>query len=103
LAQKNVDPNRIAFVGHDFGAMLGALMASEDARPKHFVYLAPNPVLTNWYTLGKKSPTHDQYVAAMAKFDVLAALRATKPKAVLIQFSAHDEYVTPEEAMTFFN
>jgi dienelactone hydrolase len=103
LAQKNVDAKRIAFVGHDFGAMLGALMASVDTRPQYFVYLAGNPVLTNWYTLGKKSATHDQYVAAMAQFDVLAALRTSKPKAVLLQFSAHDEYVTPEEAITFFN
>lgn len=103
LAQKNVDAGRIAFVGHDFGAMLGALMASADTRPQYWVYLAGNPVLTNWYTLGKTSPTHDQYVAAMAKFDVLAALRSSKPKAVLLQFSAHDEYVTQDEATTFFN
>lgn len=103
IAQKNVDAKRIAFVGHDFGAMLGALMASVDARPQYWVYLAGNPVLTNWYTLGKQSPTHDQYVAAMAKFDVLAALRASKPKGVLLQFSGHDEYVTQEEAITFFN
>ncbi len=103
LAQKNVDPKRIAFVGHDFGAMLGALMASVDTRPQYWVYLAGNPVLTNWYTLGKKSPTHDRYVAAMAKFDVLAALRTSKPKGVLLQFSGHDEYVTQEEALTFFS
>lgn len=103
LAQKNVDPSRIAFVGHDFGAMLGALMASVDARPKYWVYLAANPVLANWYTLGKKSPTHDPYVAAMAKFDILGALRASKPKAVLMQFSGHDEYVSQDEAQTFFN
>lgn len=103
LAQKNVDPNRIAFVGHDFGAMLGALMASVDTRPKFWVYLAGNPVLANWYTLGKKSPTRDQYVAAMAKFDILAALRASKPKAVMMQFSARDQYVTQDEAIAFFN
>jgi dienelactone hydrolase len=102
LAQKNVDASRIAYVGHDFGAMLGALMAGVDVRPKYWVYLAGNPSLTAWYTLGKKSPTHDQYVAAMAKFDILGALRSSKPKAVLLQFSAHDEYVTPEEALTFF-
>ena len=103
LAQKNVDPARLVFVGHDFGAMLGALMASVDARAQYFVYLAANPVLTKWYTLGKSSPTHDAYVAAMAKFDILGALRASKPKAVLMQFSAHDEFVTPDEAATFFN
>jgi dienelactone hydrolase len=101
-AQKYVDGKRIAFVGHDFGAMLGALMASVEARPQYFVYLAGNPVLTNWYTLGKKSPTHDQYVAAMAKFDILAALHSSKPKAVLMQFSAHDEYVSADEAARFF-
>ena len=103
IVQKNVDPARIAFVGHDFGAMLGALMASVETRPQYWVYLAGNPVLSSWYTLGKKSATHDQYVAAMARFDVLAALRASKPKGVLLQFSAHDEYVTPGEALTFFN
>jgi dienelactone hydrolase len=103
LAQKNVDAKRIAFVGHDFGGMLGAFMASVDTRPQYWVYLAGNPVLTNWYTLGKKNPARDQYVAAMAKFDVLAALRASKPKGVLLQFSARDEYVTQDEALTFFN
>ncbi len=102
LVQRHVDAGRIAYVGHDFGAMLGALMASVDQRPKYWVYLAGNPLLTAWYTLGKKSATHDQYVAAMAKFDILGALRSSKPKAVLLQFSAHDEYVTPEEALTFF-
>lgn len=103
LAQKNVDPNHIAFVGHDFGAMLGALMMSVDARAKYLVYLAANPVLANWYTLGKKNPDKAQYVAAMAKFDILAALRASKPTAVLMQFSGHDEYVSQDEALTFFN
>ena len=102
LAQKNVDAERLAYVGHDFGAMLGAFMMSVDTRAKYLVYLAGNPSLTAWYTLGKKSPTHDQYVAAMAKFDIVGALRASKPKAVLVQFSAHDEYITPDEALTFF-
>ena len=101
LVQKNVDASRIAYVGHDFGAMFGAFMASVDTRAKYWVYLAGNPSLTAWYTLGKKSPTHDRYVAAMAKFDILGALRASKPKAVLLQFSAHDEYVTPAEALAF--
>lgn len=102
LAQKNVDAKRIAYVGHDFGAMLGAFLASADNRPQYWVYLAGNPSLTAWYTLGKKSPTHDQYVAAMATFDVIAALKSSKPKAVLLQFSAHDEYITPDEALRFF-
>ncbi len=102
LAQKNVDAKRIAFVGHDFGAMLGAFMASADPRVRSWVFLAGNPVLTNWYTLGKKSPTHDQYVAAMAKFDIVAALKSIKANGVLLQFSAHDEFVTRDEALAFF-
>jgi dienelactone hydrolase len=102
LAQRNVDASRIAFVGHDFGAMLGAFMASADSRPQYFAYLAGNPSLSKWYTLGKKDPG-GQYLAAMAKFDVLEGLRASKAKGVLLQFSAHDKYVTAEEAIAFLN
>ena len=32
LAQPGVDPKRIAYVGHDFGAMYGAVLAGVDRR-----------------------------------------------------------------------
>src|SRR5690606_32172995 len=37
LAQPQIDPERIVYVGHDFGAMYGSLMAAVDHRPKAYV------------------------------------------------------------------
>src|ERR1041385_5816771 len=40
LAQPGVDTSRVALVGHDFGAMWGALAAADDPRVTHLVYMA---------------------------------------------------------------
>ena len=40
LAQPGLDKSRVAIVGHDFGAMWGALAAPADPRVTHFVYMA---------------------------------------------------------------
>src|SRR4051812_38754177 len=40
MAQPGIDKSRIAVVGHDFGAMWGALAVAEDPRVTHFVYMA---------------------------------------------------------------
>jgi hypothetical protein len=35
-----VDPDRIVYVGHDFGAMYGAVVVSVDRRPKGLIFIA---------------------------------------------------------------
>src|SRR5690349_14690241 len=40
LSQANVDKTRIGFVGHDYGAMYGMLMAGVDQRVSTFVFIA---------------------------------------------------------------
>lgn len=41
LAQPGADPKRIAFVGHDYGSMHGAILAGVDRRPQSYVLLTP--------------------------------------------------------------
>src|SRR5262249_19790716 len=43
LAQTGVDAGRIAYVGHDFGGMVGALLSAVDTRPQYYVLLAVTP------------------------------------------------------------
>ncbi len=38
-SQSNVDPKRLAFVGHEMGAMYGALLSAVDPRPKGYVLM----------------------------------------------------------------
>ena len=99
--QKGVDADRIAYVGHDFGAMFGALLAGADARPRVFVLMAGVPTLSEWYLLGKTHPHRDDYVKALDALDITGSLSRSKAKAMLFQFSAHDKYVSPDRAQAF--
>ena len=99
--QPGVDRNRIAYVGHDFGAMFGALLAGEDARPRVYVLMAGVPTMSEWYLLGKKHPDRDAYVAALDRLDITGSLGRSRAKAILFQFAAHDHYISAERAAAF--
>jgi hypothetical protein len=102
-AQQGVDPNRIAFVGHDFGAMMGQLMAGVDARPKVFVFMAGTATLPEWYLLGKKPADRAGYEAAFAPLQLLPGLSRSKAKGYFFQFSFRDEYIPNERGLMVFN
>ena len=48
-AVKAVDESRIAVVGHDYGAMYGALVADSDHRVSAMVLQAPDALMGNWF------------------------------------------------------
>jgi hypothetical protein len=102
LAQPNVDSSRLAYVGHDFGSMYGAVLAGVDPRPQWYVLLAGTTTFSEWYLLGKKPKNVDAYVAQMAPLDPLPYLTRAKAKGYLFQFSSHDEYVTNEKELQYF-
>ena len=98
-----VDPKRLAYVGHDFGATYGALVAGADTRPAWFVFMAPTVALSEWFLLDTARPPVDRnaYVAQMAAFDVPGALARATFSGSLTQFAAHDSYVPPARAAAF--
>ena len=49
LAQPGADPRRFAYVGHDFGAMVGVLAGSVDGRPTCYVLMAGTPRFSDWF------------------------------------------------------
>lgn len=55
LAQPGVDPQQIAYVGHDYGAMFGALVAAVDPRPKAHVHIAGTARFADWYLFGSST------------------------------------------------
>lgn len=102
LAQPGVDATRVAYVGHDFGAMFGALMASADARPSAWVLMAAVPDMATWYRLGKDAlPDPAGYAKAMAAYDIRAGLKTMTGKPVLLQFAKNDDYVPQPAAWEF--
>lgn len=98
--QPNVDAKRLALVGHDFGAMFGALLLGVDHRPKVFAAMAAVPTMSEWYLLGKKAA--DGYEEKVGTLDILGGLRASKADAYLFQFATKDHYVPrPRSALLF--
>ncbi len=102
LAQANVDSARVAYVGHDFGSMYGAVLAGVDPRPQWYVLMAGTTSFSQWYLLGEQPPDVQAYVAQMAPLDPGMYLARSKARGFLFQFSARDRYITPAHELEFF-
>jgi predicted esterase len=102
-AVKGVDKTRIAYVGHDFGAMDGALLLAADDRPAYAVLMAPTLSYWEWYLLGKQPADPAAYVARMSAFDLPGWLAQGKQKATLLQFGQNDEYVSQATGIALRN
>ena len=100
LAQPGVDAKRVAVVGHDFGAMWGALAVAADPRVTHFVYAAGTRSFTDWYlyTPKREGADRDAFIAKLAPLDPINFLPKIAPRPVLLQFGTKDPHVKNEHA-----
>lgn len=105
IAQRGVDPTRVAYVGHDFGGMYGVLAGSADGRPTHYVIMAATPRFPDWYLYYPKleGAARDEFIGQMSELDPIAHIAKLAPARVLFQFAANDRHVPRERAEEFFN
>jgi dienelactone hydrolase len=96
----DVDPQRLHYVGHDFGAMYGTVLASADRRLRSFVFIAGTKAFADWFLLGRKpDPALRQSVEdAFRLLDPLRTVAAVAPAPILFQFATKDPYVPKEAA-----
>lgn len=99
LRQPGIDPARVAYVGHDFGMMYGAILAGIDHRIRGSVLMAGTSCLSDWFLLGRKLPP-EQEQAVKVKLSPLCPIlylpHAMGP--ILLQFGNKDEYVPLKNA-----
>jgi len=98
-----VDATRIGYVGHDFGAMDGALLLAVDNRPRYAVLMAPTLSFWEWYLLGAQPADRAAYIARMSVFDLPGWLEKGRQKGTLLQFGAVDEYVAQSTGIAIRN
>lgn len=100
LAQGAIDPARVAIVGHDFGAMYGALAAAADQRVTHLVYMAGSGSMSEWFLFQPKREGSDReaFLAKLHPLDPELALARFSPRPVLLQFGTKDRFVSNENA-----
>ena len=104
--QKCVNPARLAIVGHDYGAMFGALVAADEPAVKAAVLIAGVPKFSSWYEFGSSTgvPQGDElvkYREALAKIDPGPAMSRFKG-ASLFQFGTKDKYTPKDQYEAFF-
>jgi dienelactone hydrolase len=100
LVQGGVDSQRIAYVGHDYGAMFGMLISAVDPRPKAYAFIAPAPRFTDWYLFGSSSGVPEgaaktDFLARFAPIEPINVIGRTKAS-VFFQFGEVDRY-TPRK------
>lgn len=98
LAQPGVDPQRVAYVGHDFGAMYGMLAGGMDRRAKTYVFMAGIPHFIDWALFGNKPKDLAAYKAQIAPLDPVNFVPKLAPASVFFQFANQDEYVSAAQA-----
>jgi hypothetical protein len=101
LTDSRIDPMRVAYVGHDFGAMYGMVMAGVDQRVSVAAFQAGNSRFGEWflYNQSKLSPEDKQAVVdLMAPVDPVRFVEKLAGKPVLLQFSKKDFYVPLDRA-----
>ena len=102
LAQPGIDPARVAFVGHDFGAMYGMIASAQDRRAKTYVFMAPTPHFIDWFLFRQQPKDLEAYKRQLAAIDPVLFVSKLAPASVLFQFANKDFYVTAEEAAEFY-
>jgi dienelactone hydrolase len=100
-----VDPDRLAFVGHDFGAMYGVLMGAVDPRPKAYVLMAGTPRFPDWYLYYPRLEGDDRqlFIDSFKPFDPISQVAKLAPAPVLFQFGDDDFHVPVDRGQEFYH
>ncbi|HET9436176.1 MAG TPA: dienelactone hydrolase family protein [Candidatus Limnocylindrales bacterium] len=102
VARPEVDPRRIAVVGHDYGAMHGIVAAAEDQRVAAIVVIAATPRWSDWNVpFWGLSEAHFDYDRAMQELDPIERIAAVAPRPILLQFGERDWFIAQMSAWGF--
>jgi predicted esterase len=104
-SQPNIETQRFALVGHDFGGMYGVLAGSVDQRPTLYVIMSATPRFPDWYLYSPKMETEarEAFVRQFSSLDPIAHVSNLSPAPVFFQFGMNDPHVPKERAEEFFN
>lgn len=93
----------VAYAGHDFGAMFGAVIAAVDRRPIAYALQAGTSRFSHWYLYGPQmaEPERAQFIEKLKAIDPLTHIGKAAPAPVLLQFGTSDKHVPKARADEF--
>lgn len=109
LARRDVDPQRIAFVGHSYNAGVGALLSGLDKRFKAFVLMAgsmSDKISQNTKEFQdfrqKFGPEKvDAFIRKYAYLDQGEFVSHASPAVILLQYGGREKFLNPERARQY--
>jgi dienelactone hydrolase len=104
LAQPGVSAKRIGFVGHDYGAMYGAIVAGVEQRVKTYVLLAGTGNFSDWslkYWPATAAQGEAAYRQSLDALDPIRYVPHAAPAALLFQFARTDKFIPASVADAF--
>ncbi len=109
LARRDVDPKRVAFVGHSYNAMVGAFLSGIDRRFKTFVLMAGS--LSDEVNLKSKEYQEYRRKVGPEKFDAFFAkyywtdegkyVAHAAPAFVFLQYASQEKFLNPDRAREY--
>jgi dienelactone hydrolase len=110
LGRGDVDPKRLADVGHSYNAATGAFLAGIDKRFKAFVLMAGN--LSDEVDMKSKefqdfrkqvgAEKLDAFIAKYSWLDQGKYVAPAAPASVFLQYATKEEFLTPERAREYY-
>jgi dienelactone hydrolase len=83
----------LGFVGHDYGAMFGALLVA-DKRPQTYVLMAPDATFSNWFLkYFVRGASKSDLDRAFAPLEPVNNVGDAAPASVFFQFAKSDRFV----------
>jgi dienelactone hydrolase len=109
LARKDVDPNRIAYVGHSYNASIGAILSGVDRRFKAFVLMAGSmsdevdKKLGAWEQFRQQvgPEKFDAFVAKHSYLDQGRYVSHAAPAVVFMQYATKERFMTADYARAY--
>ncbi|HEY69669.1 MAG TPA: alpha/beta fold hydrolase [Anaerolineae bacterium] len=86
-----VDPQRMAYVGHSYGATWGGVLAGLETRLRAYVLMAGYPQIS------------ENDTPQVPEMDAIRYLGFAAPAAYLFQFAEHDAFIDRDEAQLYFD
>jgi cephalosporin-C deacetylase-like acetyl esterase len=110
LARGDVDPQRLAYVGHSYNAATGAFLAGIDKRFKAYVLMAGN--LSDQVDMKSKEfqdfrkqvgpEKVDAFVARYSWLDQGRYVAHAAPATVFLQYATKEDFLTPERVREYY-
>lgn len=109
LARKDVDPQRLAFVGHSYNASVGAFLSGVDRRFKAYVLMAGGlsdevDMKSDAYAQFRQHVGPEKFDAFLAKYaymDQGKYIAHAAPAFVFLQYATQEEFLTPDRAREY--